>query len=114
MKIAKIRVVQSNPNTCVVVTMVNGDDFVGFSKAYEPDGFSKELGLHVALGKAVADAFNVQPPKSCDGPVRSVGVARGSDRQEKRVEVNVCEDTAEVNRRLRELVFTKHLKSWLT
>ena len=28
MKIAKIRVVQSNPNTCVVVTMVNGDDFV--------------------------------------------------------------------------------------
>jgi hypothetical protein len=71
--IKKIRVVQEKPNTCVVVTLDDGESFVGFAKSYAPDSFSPELGMQIALGKAVAEAYSVQPPRK-GSTVRSFGV----------------------------------------
>ena len=63
-KLMTITVIQKRPNTCVAIATVDETQYVGFSKVCWPDTWDSRTGLHVALGKAAADMFQIKVPKS--------------------------------------------------
>jgi len=61
-EIVGVTVAQKHPNTCVVVMCEDGVQFAGFSRCVVPDKWNPSTGVHIALGKAVAEMLGIKHP----------------------------------------------------
>ena len=55
----KVTVIQQRPYTCVIAEAADGTQCVGFSKICKPDSWSAQMGMQLALGRAMADMLHV-------------------------------------------------------
>ncbi len=56
----KVTVIQQRPYTCVTVETLDGTQCIGFSKICKPDAWSAQMGMQLALGRAMADLFGIK------------------------------------------------------
>jgi hypothetical protein len=64
MKDTLIKYLRDNNNHRIGVVVALGSGVVGWSKCCRKDKFDKELGTHIAMGRAMVGS-NVKPPGGC-------------------------------------------------